>query len=80
MVLEKEFLVDYVLAKIRNAPKLSEDRITRDGKQLSYRDGYYRIEGYVDEFLNGSKENRFIIMPGLRGLGKRLFSSKYMIT
>ncbi len=70
MVLEKEFLVDYVLAKIRNAPKLSEDRITRDGKQLSYRDGYYRIEGYVDEFLNGSKENRFIIMPGLRGLGK----------
>ncbi|NYB26508.1 MAG: ATP-binding protein [Methanobacteriaceae archaeon] len=70
MVLEKEFLVDFVLAKIRNAPKLSEDQITVDGKQLDCRDGYHRIEGYVDEFLNGYEDDRFIIMPGLRGLGK----------
>ena len=70
MELSKENLLDYILGKLRNAPKLSQDRIIRAGEPLPYRKSYYIIERYVNDFLSGYKENRFIIMPGLRGIGK----------
>lgn len=70
MELNRNVLLDYVYAKLRQAPKLSQDNIKRKGKHFRYRTGYFRIKKYIDNFLEGNNENRFIVMPGLRGVGK----------
>ena len=57
-------------AKLREAPKLSQDYIKRDGKFYQHRKAYFRIKQHLDDFINGDVENRFLIMPGLRGVGK----------
>jgi predicted AAA+ superfamily ATPase len=70
MVINKEDLLDYTLEKLREAPKLSKDHITKNEIKLKPRNGYFRIEKYLKEFLSGKTDNRFIVMPGLRGIGK----------
>ncbi|SCG86344.1 putative protein MJ1637 [Methanobacterium congolense] len=68
--MNSEELSSYVFAKLAEAQKLSEDNIRTADTPLEHRKTYHRIEKYVDEFLDGYIENRFIIMPGLRGIGK----------
>ncbi|MDR2624588.1 MAG: AAA family ATPase [Methanobrevibacter sp.] len=42
-----------------------------DVKNFNHRSEYYKIKRYLDDFLNDEIiENRFIVMPGLRGVGK----------
>jgi len=42
-----------------------------DLNDFKYLDEYYKIKRYLDDFLaDKNVENRFIVMPGLRGVGK----------
>lgn len=68
--MNSEELSNYIFAKLAEAPKLSQDNIGTDETPFEHRKTYFRIKKYVDEFLDGYIENRFIIMPGLRGIGK----------
>ena len=68
--MNSEELSNYVFAKLAEAPKLSQDNIQADGTPFEHRKTYFQIKKYVNEFLDGYIENRFIIMPGLRGVGK----------
>lgn len=70
MKINREDLIDYVYAKLREGPKLAEDHIYKEGKRLKKRNGYFRIENYAKNFIEGQNENRFVYMPGLRGIGK----------
>jgi len=44
--------------------------VEREGRPLPARWIFFRIRKYVDSFLRGSRENRLILIPGLRGVGK----------
>lgn len=68
--MNSEELSDYVFAKLAEAPKLSQDNIKSDDTPFEHRNAYFQIEKYVNEFLDGFIENRFVIMPGLRRIGK----------
>ncbi|MDR0912181.1 MAG: AAA family ATPase, partial [Methanobrevibacter sp.] len=40
-------------------------------KEFNHRSEYYKIKNYLDDFIEDKHvEDRFIVMPGLRGLGK----------
>ncbi|MDR0913362.1 MAG: AAA family ATPase, partial [Methanobrevibacter sp.] len=44
---------------------------TRHVKKLNKRGEFFKIKKYLDDFLNDKNiENRFLVMPGLRGVGK----------
>ncbi len=70
MVTEREDLLNYVYTKLSETPRLSQENIKKDGQPFRYRNGYFIIKEYLDDFLNGQYENRFLVMPGLRGVGK----------
>jgi len=45
--------------------------LAKNVQNLNYRSEYYKIKKYLDDFLNNKKGARnFIVMPGLRGVGK----------
>lgn len=70
---EKEQLVRYILAKLAETPQLVENQIKKQEKMLPYRRVYSRLRMYVDDFILKSPQainNRLIILPGLRGVGK----------
>ena len=45
------------------------DRIKKT-QNFNYRSEYYKIKNYLDNFLKGKDGHNFIVMPGLRGVGK----------
>ena len=62
--------MQYILAKQRLMPKIISSKLSSNNKKLNHRTDYFRIKEYIDNFLNGNNQNRFIVMPGLRGVGK----------
>ena len=42
----------------------------KNGQPLPFRWIFFRLRKYVESFLRGNREDRLIIMPGLRGVGK----------
>lgn len=68
--MDSDDMLNYVFAKLDEAQKLSQDNINEDKTHLDHRKTYFSIEKRIDEFFEGYVENRFIIMPGLRGIGK----------
>jgi len=55
---------------VSSAPLRAKNYTERDGKVLPVRWLFFRLRKYIDAFLRGSRENRLILMPGLRGAGK----------
>jgi len=67
---DKELLLRYILTKLQEGPILAMENTHRRNKKLESRHVYLKLKMHIDKFLNGYVENRFIIMPGLRGVGK----------
>jgi len=66
----KELLKTYITTKIEGDRNLIKKNIEYDGKKLKYRSVFLRLKKHIDIFLKEEYYNRFIVMPGLRGLGK----------
>jgi len=45
-------------------------KLLEDVKDFNHREEYFRVKKYIDDYLDGKVDNRFIILPGLRGVGK----------
>jgi predicted AAA+ superfamily ATPase len=81
-----EEITNYISQKIIEAPILARNfTIDEKGNKLRTRSPYVRIESHLDNFLWGTSqgiENRVIVMPGLRGIGKTtiLFQSYNHLT
>ena len=65
----KEELITYINAKQRETKTLTKNKL-KNTKE--HRLKYYKIKKHVDKFLTEEEYyHRFIVMPGLRGVGKR---------
>lgn len=69
MILQED-LINYIYAKQREIQRLCINKLKWKNKIFNHRIEYYRIKKHVDKFLKEDYYNRFIIMPGLRGVGK----------
>lgn len=61
---------NYINRIIYNTPLTITERISENNKKLEYRNDYYYIKRLIDEFLEKETKKRFLILPGLRGVGK----------
>ena len=69
----KDELIKYVNAKIAQAPVFVNNRTTINGNPLPFRKTALNLQRYAESFIKeekGAEENRIIILPGLRGVGK----------
>ncbi len=69
-MVEKNALIKYVIAKLTEGHVLAKSYTEVKGLQLNHRRVYSRVRKHVDDFLLGEVENRLIVLPGLRGVGK----------
>ncbi|MDR0912289.1 MAG: AAA family ATPase [Methanobrevibacter sp.] len=66
----KDLLISYIKKRLIDEPTLMKENIYDNNQKFKYRNAFLNLKKYIDDFLDGYVENRFIIMPGLRGLGK----------
>lgn len=68
---ERKLMLHYVLARLAEAQIHAKNHTESGGKPFEPRQPYYRLRGYADDFMAGRRtENRLILLPGLRGVGK----------
>ncbi|MBI5872041.1 AAA family ATPase, partial [archaeon] len=66
-------LLKYIYAKLAQAQFFVKERINADGKPFLLRQEAIRLQNYAESFIKkekGASENRIIVLPGLRGVGK----------
>jgi hypothetical protein len=67
---DRDLLIKYVYARLAEAPALAHRFTRTNGGAHRPRETYQRLVRWVDDFLDGKRENRFIVLSGLRGVGK----------
>ena len=60
----------YIVKQINSTPYIADDFLKKNNEEFNHRNAFNTLKGNVDEFLEGYDENRFTVMPGLRGVGK----------
>ena len=60
----------YLLRVINTTPRLIGAKLKYEYKYLRQRKEFFELKSYVDNFLENINQDKFFIMPGLRGVGK----------
>ena len=60
----------YIRNQVLTMPLRLNENLSYDGKNFNKRSDYENLTGYVDDFLEGKNINRFLVLPGIRDVGK----------
>lgn len=60
----------YVFSQLREVPRLVKKEIYPKNKPLKRRPTFLKLKKYVDEFIQSSSDERWVLLTGLRGVGK----------
>ena len=61
---------NFLQYQITDTPLSLNNELSNMGIKFNHRDDFKEITAFIDEFLNGNNVNRYIVLPGLRGVGK----------
>ena len=61
---------NYIKNQIYTMPMKINQELSNKEKKFNKRSDYYNIIGYIDNYLKGNNINRFLVLPGLRDVGK----------
>ena len=67
---DKNTLNIFIQNQINNMPMILNDELSYKNEQFNHRTDFYIIKEHIEDFLNGENINRYIVLPGLRGVGK----------
>lgn len=67
---EKEALEDFLNKQITEMPLVINEELIYKNQKFNHRTDFNEITPFIDDFLNGNNINRFLVLPGLRGVGK----------
>lgn len=70
----EEKLLGYLLRQIETNPSLARAKtLDSDGTPHPTRSHYIKLQRYTKNFLEDKTDQRIMIMPGLRGIGKTTY-------
>lgn len=61
---------NYIRNQIFSMPIRITQDLSNQGKEFNKRSDFYNIAKYVDNYLDNNDINRFLVLPGLRDVGK----------
>ena len=67
---DKNTLNIFIQNQINNMPITLNDELSYQNKQFNHRTDFYIVKEHIDDFLKGENINRYLVLPGLRGVGK----------
>ncbi len=71
MLTKEELISGYIKEALGRAEdRLGQKVFKRSGERLEQRDDLVRIFSIIDDFRSGKRQVRWLVLPGLRGVGK----------
>lgn len=65
-----QLILNFINESSSNMPYVLKYKLIREGKKLKYRFEFEEIKNSIDEFIGWNELNRFIVLPGIMGVGK----------
>ena len=65
-----QLILNFINENSSTMPYVLKDKLFKNDKKLNYRFEFEEIKDSIDDFLDGNVLNRFIVLPGIRGVGK----------
>lgn len=65
-----QLILNFINENSSTMPYVLKDKLIKNDKKLNYRFEFEEIKDSIDDFLDGNVLNRFIVLPGIRGVGK----------
>ena len=65
-----QLILNFINENSSIMPYVLKDKLIKNDETLNHRFEFEEIKGGIDDFLNGNVLNRFIVLPGIRGVGK----------
>ena len=65
-----QLILNFLNENISNMPHVLRDKLISDDRKLNCRFEFDEIRKSIDDFIEGDEINRFIVLPGIRGVGK----------
>lgn len=62
--------IKFIRNEVTNIPLTLNDELTFDGKRFNHREDFSDIKEFLDSFISGDTINRYLVLPGLRDVGK----------
>ena len=66
----EDSIYDFLQTQITDTPLSLNSELSNNGVKFNHRDDFEEITTFIDEFIAGNNVNRYIVLPGLRGVGK----------
>lgn len=67
---KRKIISDFIDEEINTTITTLSNELKKNGQKLNTRSEFTIIKEYLNNFLNNNTPNRFIVLPGLRGVGK----------
>ena len=61
---------NFIDENMREIPASLNDNLNGENGRFSKRIEFEEIKDEINKYLNGKKNDRFIVLPGIRGVGK----------
>ena len=65
-----QLILNFINENNSTMPYVLKDKLIKNDKKLNYKFEFEEIKDSIDDFLDGNVLNRFIVLPGIRGVGK----------
>ena len=66
----EDSIYNFLQTQITDTPLSLNNDLSNMGAKFNQRDDFEEIKTFVDEFIEGNNINKYIVLPGLRGVGK----------
>lgn len=70
MISMDDVIYNYIKKQLSEIPMVLNRKISHDGTQFNSKYEFSRLKLMIDSFLNGESEERYFVLPGIRGVGK----------
>ena len=67
---EKNLIDDYLTKQTIEMPIVIKEKLKYKNEKFNTRSDFNILTNFIDDFLNGDYINRFLVLPGLRTVGK----------
>ena len=67
---KSQLILNFINESSSTMPYVLKEKLIKNDKELNYRFEFEEIKDSIDDFLDGNVLNRFIVLPGIRGVGK----------
>lgn len=63
-------LIKFIKNEVTNIPTVLNNELTFKNKKFNHRQDFYEIKRLVDDFIDDDSIDRYLVLPGLRDVGK----------